>query len=123
MSKKIILSIVAVFIGIQLLSIPFNDWNFKKTNYFGFNFHIVASNSMIPEFKVGDIAVTYKKDFNNLEVGDVITYLNDNKIIIHRIIDIEKDYIVTKGDNNSSADNVQINKQNYLGVLIYHTNF
>lgn len=123
MIKKIIVGICVALIGIQLISLPFNDWNFKKMNYFGANIHIVASNSMIPEFKAGDIAITYKTDFDKLEVGDVITYLDDNKIIIHRIVEINDGFIKTKGDNNSTEDKVLIDRQNYLGKLIYHTKF
>ena len=123
MIKKIIVGICVALIGIQLISLPFNDWNFKKMNYFGANIHIVASNSMKPEFKAGDIAITYKTDFDKLEVGDVITYLDDNKIIIHRIVEINDGFIKTKGDNNSTEDKVLIDRQNYLGKLIYHTKF
>ena len=78
---------------------------------------------MIPEFKAGDLAITYKTDFDDLEVGDVITYLHDNKIIIHRIITKTDDYVMTKGDNNPTEDGVLIDRQNYLGKLIYHTKF
>lgn len=78
---------------------------------------------MVPEFMAGDIAITYTTDFDSIQVGDIITYLDDGNIIIHRVISKTDSYIKTKGDNNPTEDVVLIDRQNYMGKVVYHTKF
>jgi len=44
----------------------------------------------------------------DVHIGDIITFRQDNYLIIHRVIDIEDDakgtYFITKGDNNDIID-------------------
>lgn len=115
--------IAATLLAVELISLPFNDWNIRKMNWLGFNAHIVASGSMIPEFKPGDITLTYKYDFDSIQEGDIITYLHNGKIIVHRVIEKTSSYAVTKGDNNPSPDDIRITESNYLGKVVCHTNF
>ena len=51
----------------------------------------------------------------NIEVGDVIVfYPEENKSIIHRVVDIYEEenitYYTTKGDNNNRTDNYKVIK-------------
>ena len=72
----------------------------------------IGSNSMKPIFSKGDaILIEYldSNEIKKLDIGDIIVYYSDNKIIVHRIIEKEKldndNYMFkTKGDNNKSAD-------------------
>jgi len=45
---------------------------------------------------------------NEIHIGDIITFKQDNYLIVHRVIDEGTDsegvYFITKGDNNSVAD-------------------
>ena len=45
---------------------------------------------------------------DEIHIGDIITFRQDNYLIVHRVIDIGTDsegvYFITKGDNNSIAD-------------------
>lgn len=69
----------------------------------------VASNSMLPTIERG-YAVIYEKisSVNDLKEGDVLVFMNDNIIYIHRIVEISnknKEIIIyTKGDNNTMVD-------------------
>lgn len=76
----------------------------------------VCGISMLPKYKEGD-TVFVKKIDRKLEVGDVIWFCENNKYIIHRVISIEGDYIITKGDNNKYAD-LPVNYNNILGIVI-----
>lgn len=71
----------------------------------------VMSNSMYPLFQRGDVLVYEKVKPTDLEVGDVLVFRNDNKVVLHRINKItwknEEIYIITKGDNLDTID-VQI---------------
>ena len=53
-------------------------------------------------FKKGDAFVVKGIPLNELRVGDIIVYTAGQKNpIIHRVIDIKSDYVVTKGDANA----------------------
>ena len=45
---------------------------------------------------------------NDIEIGDIITFRQDNFLIVHRVVDMGTDsegtYFITKGDNNSITD-------------------
>lgn len=69
---------------------------------------VIATGSMEPMIKPGDVIIVQKIDGKNVELGDVIQFKRDNILISHRVIEIieednTKNYR-TKGDNNSSAD-------------------
>lgn len=67
----------------------------------------VVSDSMQPVLTPGTFT-TLKSyhEGDELKVGDIVTYLRyrDGKTIIHRVIELGDDYVITKGDNNSIAD-------------------
>ncbi len=52
--------------------------------------------------------VIIPKNENELEIGDIITYKKDEKLIVHRIIDKGKDengmFFITRGDNSNTID-------------------
>jgi signal peptidase I len=79
---------------------------------FGYEIMTVLSGSMEPGIKTGSIIVVKPvSDATKFKKGDVITFKasdDPNKLITHRIVDIQKvnssvQYI-TKGDNNNSKD-------------------
>lgn len=94
-----------------------------------FKYHLFAivSNSMIPEFSLGDAVLVEKiksDDLDSLEIGDIIAfYATDGKIIVHRIMSIEKNgeiyHFVTKGDNNDSVDSIIVNNNNIYGKVLF----
>ncbi|MBR3319705.1 signal peptidase I [Candidatus Saccharibacteria bacterium] len=85
----------------------------------------VLSGSMEPDYPVGSMIYVRPKDYKELKVGDVISYVanNEKTIVTHRIVDIvvdEKDPEVlrfkTKGDANSSADANLVHYKNVIGT-------
>lgn len=88
---------------------------------------VIATGSMEPEIKVGDVILVEKiKDMekvNELEIGDVIQFKRENILISHRIIDIERDETVgisfeTKGDNNTVPDIERVMVENIKGKIV-----
>ena len=66
----------------------------------------------------GDSIIVKKvKDYN---VGDIITYKQDDIYVTHRIVKINGNKVVTKGDANKDND-PEINKDDILGKLVYHS--
>lgn len=71
----------------------------------------VVSNSMVPVFSKGDLIVVKGMDCRDVEVGDIIVYLNPIRQIpiVHRVVEIDDDDLssptfTTKGDNNGHTD-------------------
>ena len=90
----------------------------KPIQPFGITILNVMSDSMKPTFEKGDkIVVKKQKDY---EVGDIITYIdNDKNLITHRIIEKYEDGFITKGDNNNTEDKEKVRKNQVLGKIIH----
>jgi len=82
---------------------------------FGYTVFEVATGSMSPNIKAGDVVID-KIGTDNINVGDVITYKTD-AIITHRITAIDEDSVTTKGDANNAAD-TPIKKTDIIGKVV-----
>ena len=94
----------------------------------GFRIFTVVTESMVPEYLVGDAIFTKTVDPSEIKIGDDVTYLGmaesfKDRIVTHRVISIEKDedgqYIFqTKGIANDIED-PKINGTQIYGKVIY----
>jgi len=83
----------------------------------------VLSGSMEPKIPVGSIVCTKAIEFDELKIGDVISYqVNQDVIVTHRInsIDRAKEEVVTKGDANNAVDGAPVTKDQIMGKVLYH---
>lgn len=122
---KIIKKIMQVFINILLvlvtLLILFLVYRvvsikvFNKDVTLGYTFYEIATGSMEPTLNVKDFIIV--KESDKYSVGDIITYKEDNSYITHRIIKINGDTLVTKGDANNSEDKI-ISKSEVIGKVV-----
>lgn len=84
----------------------------------------VYSGSMEPNIPSGSTVYCEKVDPEDLQVGDIITYmLNEELKSTHRIVDITIDedgtyYFTTKGDANSENDYAPVHEANVLGRVV-----
>ncbi len=83
----------------------------------------IASGSMEKELYVGDVAIVQKCTANDIKVGDIIEYQLEDYTVIHRVIAINQNngnfYFSTKGDNNNSQDEGQVNEEQLIGKVVY----
>ena len=126
---KIIKALITVFLLVVLSIVVLQKLSKNKITLGNIYIFQVVSESMLPEYYVGDIIVVRKTDVNDLKIGDDITYLGsassvNGLTITHRIVDIEdkdgKKFFVTKGVSNFIEDPV-ITGDNIYGKVIYHT--
>ena len=82
---------------------------------FGYNMYIITTDSMKPNINSGDIIIINKADKENLKVGDVITFSQPEGLITHRIVKIEEDEYITKGDNNNIEDEKKVKYEQIKG--------
>ena len=86
----------------------------------GYQIFTVISGSMEPEYSVGDLLYVKKVDVNTIEVGDPITFVLNEDLVVatHRVIEIdaENNHFYTKGDANNVADSEPVHFNNVIGV-------
>lgn len=84
---------------------------------------VIASGSMQPYLYKGDIVIVRK--LNNLEkrkleIGNILVFRRENKIIVHRIYRKIKSgnyvFFETKGDNNKNSDGYLIEENEIIGT-------
>ena len=69
---------------------------------FGIGIANVLSGSMEPVFSRGTLLIIRETD--EIKKDDIVVYQAENSLVVHRVIDIEKDQITTKGDANNAPD-------------------
>lgn len=92
------------------------------------NAYVIISPSMVPTIKVEDAIIVMRQEPEELEVGDIITFVSSDPrysglTITHRIVGIEKSdtgkiFYRTKGDNNNSEDSALVPSDNVYGRVI-----
>lgn len=86
----------------------------------GFKCYTVISGSMEPEYSVGDLLYVKEVNVNSIKVGDPITFILNEDLVVatHRVIriDAEKQYFYTKGDANEIEDQNPVHFKNVIGV-------
>ncbi len=87
---------------------------------FGIRFYAVTTGSMSPAIPEGSLCVVNRNTpFSELHTGDVITFRSGNSLrVTHRVIRIEGDGIITKGDAGNAED-AKVTADRYLGKTIW----
>ena len=93
----------------------------------GLHPYVVLSGSMEPTYPVGSLIYVKPVDYQELQVGDPITYmLNEDTVVTHRIIEVLADEedpdtirYFTKGDANEAADGTSVHYKNIIGKPVF----
>lgn len=81
--------------------------------------YVVASRSMEPSMKVGDIVLVKRVDPLQIQVGDVISYQFQDVIVSHRVIDKTEDMFQTRGDANQEPDFYWVHSSQVQGKICF----
>ena len=73
-------------------------------------------NSMYPLLHDGDVIYINRVNFNRIKINDLVCARKKNKMFTHRVIYRTKNYLITKGDSNVSADG-KIYVRNMVGKV------
>ena len=98
---------MALVIGL-VFGLSFYSYNAKVVSRdpmpmpFGIGVSVVLSGSMEPELSVGDLIIVVKEDA--YAVDDVVVFQSGQSAVVHRIISIDGEDVVTQGDANNSPD-------------------
>lgn len=115
--KTIAYLILTFIVGIVIYSF-ISTQILKKdyTNIFGYTYYSVATGSMKPVISPNDLI--FVKITKNVSKGDIITFKDSASIVTHRLIDINNNKYITKGDANNTSD-TGINKSDIIGKVVY----
>lgn len=121
--KKILFGFITGFIVLIFLINIYSVINIKilkkdYASFFGYTLLEVVSGSMEPTIYKGDMIIINTKD-KDLNINDIITFKDaEGSFVTHKIISIENDKIITKGDNNNTIDDA-INKNSVIGKYAF----
>ena len=86
----------------------------------GYECYTVISGSMEPKYMVGDLIYVKEVDVNSIEVGDDITFILNEDLVVatHQVVrvDAENQRFYTKGIANEIEDQDPVHFNNVIGV-------
>ncbi len=86
----------------------------------GYQVFNVISGSMAPHYNVGDLIYVKSVDMDSIQVGDPITFVLNEDLVVatHRVVEIdaENKHFYTKGDANETMDASPVHFNNVIGV-------
>lgn len=111
----VILSIIVVLIvGYSLIQTKIQNKDYA--NIFGYTLFEVSTGSMSGAIEIGDVILVKICNDNIISPNDIIAFKQEEYIVTHRVIKIEQDKIITKGDANNSQDE-PISKDAVIGKV------
>lgn len=122
------LSFFAIIITVYLgdLYINVKRGNFKNPL---FSTYVIVSPSMVPTIMINDGIVVQRKNHDEYNIGDIITFSSsdinyEGLLITHRIVDKKEEssdssIYITKGDNNELVDPSFVKTEAIYGKVLF----
>ncbi len=88
----------------------------------GYDMNIVLSDSMKPVFSAGDLVITVPPGGifgKEIEPSSIVLYDNGNELIIHRVVSVDGNILVTKGDANEEPDPRLVETHQVKGIYLF----
>jgi signal peptidase I len=85
-------------------------------------FFIYNGGSMAPLFKPGDFLCAHSSVFGDILLGDIVIIQWEGNLgcleyVVHRVVLVKQDYLVTQGDNNLCPDSQLVTHDNFVGLV------
>lgn len=94
-----------------------------EPSVFGYQLKTVLSGSMEPGIQTGSVIAVKsvnEEERENLQKGDVITFIEENRLVTHRIVEVTHTdshiQYLTKGDHNNAPDTNPVLAENVEAV-------
>ena len=81
---------------------------------FGVGAAVVLSGSMEPTLQIGDLVIV--REGADYGVGRIVVFQSEGSLVVHRVVEMDGDTIVTRGDANN-ADDQPISTADVKGVM------
>ena len=114
--KKILNIASNIFVVLMVLCAVF----LVGSRLLGYQCYTVISGSMEPKYKVGDLLYVKKVDVNSIKLGDDITFVLNEDLVVatHRVVRVDtvNQHFYTKGMANEVEDSEPVHFNNVIGV-------
>lgn len=123
---KTIITLVLILMLAVILVQRFSSNNFSIG---GIRVFTIISNSMVPDYEIGDILILKSEKPSNIKIDDNVTYIGKTGqvkglVVTHKVIDKREEdgkyYFTTQGTNNEIAD-PEIDESQIYGKVVYKT--
>lgn len=86
-----------------------------------YNLYLVKGQSMKPAINTGDMVITGPTEgllSREVKPGTIVTYMNENSPVTHRVIAVEGNNLITKGDAVEDPDPRPVLISEVCGILL-----
>lgn len=108
-----IVFLIVIIVGYNYIQIQLMNKDYA--NFFGYTVFEVKTGSMAKTLNVYDVILV--KITKDVKENDIITFKKDDELITHRIMEIDGEEIITKGDANNTEDE-KITKEAVIGKVV-----
>lgn len=84
---------------------------------FGYGASVVLTGSMEPTLQPDDLLIIKDLEDAEYQVGDIVVYQEEKHLVVHRIIEISEESVITQGDANNIAD-APVSFEQIKGVVV-----
>jgi len=119
--RYLTIMVLGIFLGVNLYA--FNATKFVGNQLpmpFGIGMATVLSGSMEPKLSVGDLIVV--KEVEDYKENDIVVYQDGNMLVVHRIVEINEEMMITKGDANNTND-FPVSVDAIKGIVVFSIPF
>ncbi len=78
----------------------------------------VEGGSMDPQMQVGDLIIVGKRPYEELAVGDDVTFMTHDGLVTHRVVGVKDGELITKGLTNNINDLYTMSPDAYCGRVV-----
>ena len=126
---NIVKTIITIFLILLIIIIAIQRFSNNNIAIGGIRVFTIVTESMHPEYEVGDMIICKSMSPEDIKVGDNVVYNGEvddfkGKIVTHKVIDkwktVEGYRFTTKGVNNMIEDPLITDKQ-IIGKVVYKT--
>ena len=107
--------IIVVLIGVFSNFLQISVFNKKYSDFFGYSLFVVKTGSMSGTIEIDDCIIV--KITTDVKENDIISFVEDENVITHRLIQITDNNYITKGDANTGKD-TPISKSSIIGKVV-----
>ena len=120
--------LIVVVAGVALFGLQ--EEGAPPRNIGGYSVMTVLTGSMYPELPIGTLLVMGPVADNEVQVGDIITFIrNDRRTITHRVVEVHPDHhqgrpgFTTRGDAVATNDPEIVRAENVIGQILWSNYF
>ena len=122
--RNLFLIFAVIVLALSIFIVVKSKQSGEEFYILGYKPFMITTGSMEPKLKVRGIVITKQVPYEEIKVGDVISFISKElgKNVCHRVVEITEEGFITKGDNNFAKDAEITSQDEYTGKMVWNTN-